>query len=250
MAPQMKGKVAMITGSARGIGEAMARLFSSNGAAVALADVDLNRAAKVAQEITESGGEAIAVKLNVASRKDVEAMIGETVKTHGRIDILINNAAINYSTPVEEVTDEDWDSILAVNVKGVYNCSRSVISTMNRNNWGRIINISSSAGKMGGPVSSIHYSASKAAVICMTKSFARHLASTTITVNSIAPGAVATDMAKLLSEEARQRAIEAIPLRRFAHPSEIAHVAMFLCSEEASYITGEILDVNGGTVMD
>jgi 3-oxoacyl-[acyl-carrier protein] reductase len=121
---------------------------------------------------------------------------------------------------------------------------------MKKNRWGRVINISSSAGKMGGPISSIHYSASKAAVICMTKSFARYLAPFNITVNSLCPGVVETGMVQQLPEEVRRKAIEAIPVGRFAKPIEIAQVALFLCSEEASYITGEILDVNGGTVMD
>lgn len=246
----MIGKVLLVTGAATGIGAAMSRLFSSRGATVALADVALPKAQSVAEEIVKAGGQALAVPIDVASRREVDAAIAEVLRTCGRIDILINNAAVNYFTPVEDVTDDEWESILGVNVRGVYNCSRAVIPSMKKRGWGRIVNISSSAAKTGGPVSSIHYSASKAAVICMTKSFARHLASSGVTVNSIAPGAVGTDMLQLLPEEAKSRAIQAVPLQRLALPVEIAHAAAFLCSEEASYITGEVLDVNGGALMD
>lgn len=246
----MKGKVLLITGAATGIGAAMSRLFSSRGALVILADVAQAKAESVAEDIVKDGGRALAVPIDVANRREVDAAIAGVLQTWGRIDILINNAAVNYFTQVEEVTDDEWESVLGVNVRGVYNCSRAVIPSMKRRGWGRIVNISSSAGKTGGPVSSIHYSASKAAVICMTKSFARHLASSGVTVNSIAPGVVGTDMVQLLPEDARSRAIQAIPLQRFALPVEIACAAAFLCSEEAAYITGEVLDVNGGALMD
>lgn len=246
----MKGKVLLITGAATGIGAAMARLFSSRGASVVLADVAHAKAQGVVEDILKGGGQALAVPIDVANRHEVDAAIAGVLQTWGRVDILINNAAVNYFTQVEEVTDDEWESVLGVNVRGVYNCSRAVIPSMKKRGWGRIVNISSSAGKTGGPVSSIHYSASKAAVICMTKSFARHLASSGVTVNSIAPGVVGTDMVQLLPEEARSRAIQAIPLQRFALPVEIAHAAAFLCSEEAAYITGEVLDVNGGALMD
>lgn len=250
MVVRAKGRVAIITGAGGGIGEAMAKLFSSEGISVVVADIDMDRATVVAEQIDQEKGRVVVVKVNVANRRDVEAMIEKAMRAFGRIDILINNAAISYSTPIEEVVDEEWDSILAVNVKGVYNCSKYVIPSMRKNGWGRIINISSSAGKMGGEAASIHYAASKAAVICMTKSFARHLASSNVTVNSICPGGVEAGMLQRIPEEVRKKAMEAIPLRRFAHPLEIAHAALFLSSEEASYITGEILDVNGGTVMD
>lgn len=250
MACTFDGKVAMITGSGRGIGEAMAVHFASQGASVVLADMDFASAAAAADGICQRGGRAIAVRLDVANRDDVDAGVREALETYGRVDILVNNAAINFFTAVEEVTDAEWDAILGVNVRGVYNCTRGVIPSMKSNKWGRIVNISSSAGKMGGPISSIHYSASKAAVICMTKSFAMHLAASNITVNSVCPGVVGTDMVRLLPDAARARAIETIPLRRFAEPAEIARAAAFLCSDDASYITGEVLDVNGGTVMD
>ena len=244
----MNERVAMITGSAQGIGEAIARLFSSKGASVVLADMDFAKAASVAGDICQRGGKALAVKIDVANRKDVDTAVTEALKAYGRIDILVNNAAINFFTPVEEVTDEEWDAILGVNVRGVYNCTRSVIPSMKKGKWGRIVNISSSAGKMGGPISSIHYSASKAAVICMTKSFAMHLAASNITVNSICPGVVGTDMVQLLPDAAKARAMETIPLRRFADPVEIANAAAFLCSDEASFITGQAYPIDGGVL--
>jgi len=250
MQSEFSGKVAIITGSARGIGESMARLFASKGMYVALADIDENKARELAVDLERSNGKAIPIGVDVSIRSSVDSMVHETLSAFRRIDILVNNAAINYFTGAEDVTDEEWDSILAVNVKGVYNCAKFVIPHMKAVGGGRIINISSSAGKMGGPVSSIHYSASKAAVICITKSLARHLASSNINVNSVCPGVVETDMARSLSTESRQKAIQAIPLRRFANPVEIAQAVLFLCSENSSYITGEIIDVNGGTVMD
>jgi len=250
MINEYRRKVAIITGSGGGIGEVMANLFSSKGISTVVADIDIDKAEKVAQEINQINGNGIAVKVDVTNRKDVEMMVENTIKTFGRLDILINNAGIHYITPIEDVPDEEWNSILAVNVKGVYNCSKFVIPPMKKNRWGRIINISSSAGKTGGRLSSIHYAASKAAVIGMTKSFATHLAPYNITVNSVCPGGVNAGGFLDLPEEVRQKAIDTVPLRRFAEPIEIAQAALFLSSEEASYITGESLDVNGGTVMD
>jgi len=250
MITEYSRKVAIITGSGGGIGEVMAKLFSSKGIATVVADIDIDKAGKVAKEINQINGNGIAVKVDVTNRKDVEMMVENTIQTFGRLDILINNAGIHYITPIEDVPDEEWNSILAVNVRGVYNCSKFVIPPMKKNRWGRIINISSSAGKMGGRLSSIHYAASKAAVICMTKSFATHLAPYNITVNSVCPGGVNAGGFLELPKEVRQKAIDAVPLRRFADPIEIAQAVLFLSSEEASYITGESLDVNGGTVMD
>lgn len=243
-------KAAIITGSADGIGATTAKLLSKNGFSVMVADINEAKAEKVADEINTNGGKALSFKVNVADRKEVSMMVENTFTAFERIDVLINNAGINYFTPIEEVSDHEWDAVLEVNVKGVYNCSKYVIPHMKQRKSGRIVNISSSAGKMGGPVASIHYAASKAAVICMTKSFARHLAPFNITVNSVCPGGVEGGMLLKIPEQARNMAIQAIPLQRFATPKEIAESIAFLVSNEASYITGEILDVNGGTVMD
>lgn len=150
MITEYSRKVAIITGSGGGIGEVMAKLFSSKGIATVVADIDIDKAGKVAKEINQINGNGIAVKVDVTNRKDVEMMVENTIQTFGRLDILINNAGIHYITPIEDVPDEEWNSILAVNVRGVYNCSKFVIPPMKKNRWGRIINISSSAGKMGG----------------------------------------------------------------------------------------------------
>lgn len=246
----MNGKVVIITGAARGIGAAIAGRLAARGALSVIVDLALPAAQTVADEIVRSGGRALALAMDVSDRRQVDATMAEIAQRCGSIDILVNNAAINYATPIEDVSDEEWERIFAVNVRGVYNCCRAALGPMKARRWGRIVNISSSAGKTGGPISSVHYSASKAAVISMTKSFARHLADFGVTVNAVAPGAVETDMALLLSEDDRRRAAQAIPLHRLASPSEIAHSVAFLCSDEAAYITGEVLDVNGGAVMD
>lgn len=246
----MNGKVVIVTGAARGIGAAIAGRLAARGALSVIVDLALPAAQTVADAIVRSGGRALALAMDVSDRRQVDATMAEIAQRCGSIDILVNNAAINYATPIEDVSDEEWERILAVNVRGVYNCCVAAIGPMKARRWGRIVNISSSAGKTGGPISSVHYSASKAAVISMTKSFARHLADFGVTVNSVAPGAVETDMALLLSEDDRRRAAQAIPLHRLASPSEIAHSVAFLCSDEAAYITGEVLDVNGGAVMD
>ncbi|GMV44712.1 MAG: 2-hydroxycyclohexane-1-carbonyl-CoA dehydrogenase [Pseudomonadota bacterium] len=246
----MNGKVVIVTGAARGIGAAIAGRLAARGALSVIVDLALPAAQTVADEIVRSGGRALALAMDVSDRRQVDATMAEIAQRCGSIDILVNNAAINYATPIEDVSDEEWERIFAVNVRGVYNCCRAALGPMKARRWGRIVNISSSAGKTGGPISSVHYSASKAAVISMTKSFARHLADFGVTVNAVAPGAVETDMALLLSEDDRRRAAQAIPLHRLASPSEIAHSVAFLCSDEAAYITGEVLDVNGGAVMD
>jgi 3-oxoacyl-[acyl-carrier protein] reductase len=163
----------------------------------------------------------------------------------------VNNAGINYLTPIlEEVNEQEWDQVFAVNVKGVFFCIRAVTSPMKGQRWGRIINIGSVAGKQGGPGSGIHYSASKAAVMCMTKQFARYLAPYGITVNTIAPGIIDTEMGRFLGSEAIERSINLTPLGRLGKPEDVAHAALFLASEHAEFITGEILDVNGGVLMD
>jgi 3-oxoacyl-[acyl-carrier protein] reductase len=203
------------------------------------------------QEIKQAGGQALFVAVDVSQQADADRMVAETLKEFGRLDILVNNAGINYLTPIlEKVNEQEWDQVFAVNVKGVFFCIRAVTSPMKGQRWGRIINIGSVAGKQGGPGSGIHYSASKAAVMCMTKQFARYLAPYGITVNTIAPGIIDTEMGRFLGSEAIERSINLTPLGRLGKPEDVAHAALFLASEHAEFITGEILDVNGGVLMD
>jgi NAD(P)-dependent dehydrogenase (short-subunit alcohol dehydrogenase family) len=247
----MKGKVAIITGAAQGIGKSIAILFAEEKMNVVVADIKKGLGEGTVQEIKQAGGQALFVAVDVSQQADADRMVAETLKEFGRLDILVNNAGINYLTPIlEEVNEQEWDQVFAVNVKGVFFCISAVTSPMKGQRWGRIINIGSVAGKQGGPGSGIHYSASKAAVMCMTKQFARYLAPYGITVNTIAPGIIDTEMGRFLGSEAIERSINLTPLGRLGKPEDVAHAALFLASEHAEFITGEILDVNGGVLMD
>ena len=247
----MKGKVAIITGAGQGIGKSIATLFASEEMKVVVADIKKESGERTVRNIEQSGGRAIFVETDVSKRSDTDRMVRETIKAFGRLDILVNNAGINYLTPVlEQVSEEEWDWVFTVNVKGVYFCMSAAMDPMKDQKWGRIINIGSIAGKQGGPASGIHYCASKAAVMCLTKQFARSLAPFGITVNSIAPGIVDTEMGRSLGSDVIQRTINLTPLGRLASPEDIAHAALFLASEGAAFITGEVLDVNGGALMD
>lgn len=245
-----KDRVVLVTGAGRGIGETTALLFSERRNRVIVADIAGERAEKVAAEARARGAEAIAIPLDVASGRQVKEGVGLILERYGRIDVVVNNAGVNNITPIEEITEAEWDRVFAVNAKGVFLVCQAVMATMKAHRWGRIINIGSSAGKVGGPVSPAHYSASKAAVMCFSRSLARVMAPFGVTVNAIAPGVVDTDMAQLLPAEVRQRALGAIPLGRMGSATDIAHACLYLASEEAAYITGETLNVNGGTVMD
>jgi NAD(P)-dependent dehydrogenase (short-subunit alcohol dehydrogenase family) len=247
----MKGKVAIITGAGQGIGESIAKLFASEEMNVVVADIKKEPGKRTVRDIERSGGRSIFVETDVSKKSSTDRMVQKTLKEFGRLDILVNNAGINYVTPIyEEVDEEEWDRVLAINVKGVYFCMRAAAHPMKKQKWGRIINMGSVAGKQGGPGSGIHYSASKAAVMCLTKQFARYLAPYGITVNSIAPGIVDTEMGRSLGPDVIQRTIDLTPLGRLASPEDIARAALFLASEGSAFITGEVLDINGGAFMD
>ena len=247
----MKGRVAIITGAAQGIGKSIAILFAAEKMNVVVADIKKGLGEGTVQEIKQAGGQALFVEVDVSQKADADRMVAETLKEFGQLDILVNNAGINYLTPIlEEVNEQEWDQVFAINVKGVFFCIRAVTYSMKSQRWGRIINMGSIAGKQGGPASGVHYCASKAAVMCMTKQFARYLAPYGITVNSIAPGVIDTEMGKFLGAEAIQRTIHLTPLGRLGTPEDVSHAALFLASEGARFITGEVLDVNGGVLMD
>jgi 3-oxoacyl-[acyl-carrier protein] reductase len=248
----IEDRVTIITGAGQGIGKEIALLFSSHGAKTVIADINEKKVREVAQEISEKKGAVLPICLDVSSQKAVSDLISETVLKWGQVDILVNNAGINKSTfSYEEVREDEWDRIFAVNVKGVYFCIAGVIPIMKKRKWGRIINIGSGAGKTGATsgFAGIHYCASKAAVMCLTKSFARYLGPHGITVNAVAPGLTETDMTKEWSEVGKRTAM-ITPLGRLGLPSDMANAVLFLASEASSFITGEILDVDGGLLMD
>jgi 3-oxoacyl-[acyl-carrier protein] reductase len=245
-----EGKVAIVTGGGSGIGRAIAMALAKAGAKVAVWDVNENEAARVASEIEKSGNLAIAIKVDVSVKSEVKTATEQVFNSWGRIDILVNNAGICQVAPIEEITETDWDRILSVNLKGTFLCSQAVMGVMKRQRSGNIINLGSVSGKLGGITVGSHYSASKAAVMCFTKSLARELASFGINVNAIAPGVVETEMTQEITGGDWDHYLSTIPMGRVGTVDEVAKVAVFLASDEASYLTGEIIDVNGGQFMD
>lgn len=242
----LENKVALVTGAGRGIGRAIAIALAKEGAEVV---VNYNgseeRAKEVKQTIEENGGKASIYKCNVSDFEACEAMIKDIVKEHGRLDILVNNAGITKDGLIMKMKEEDFDSVLNVNLKGTFNTIRHSARQMLRQKSGKIINISSVSGILGN-AGQANYAASKAGVIGLTKTMARELGSRGITVNVIAPGFVDTEMTGVLSEEIRENACRQIILGRFGKPEDIANVAVFLASDKADYITGQVISVDGG----
>ncbi|MEM1767326.1 MAG: 3-oxoacyl-ACP reductase family protein [Candidatus Bathyarchaeia archaeon] len=247
---RLVGKVAFVTGAARGIGKAIALALAKEGCDVVVVDLDEIGAHQVAQEIQNMGRRALSVKANVASLEEVRRAFSLVLEKFGKVDILVNNAGIIKRGTLEDHSDEDWELVMAVNLKGTYYCSREAAKIMKTQGWGRIINISSVAGKIGDIASAPSYGPSKAAVNALTKSLARELAPFGITVNAVAPHAIETEMTAEWTEEKKRAIISQIPLGRMGKPEEVAAAVVFLASLEASFITGEILDVNGGYLMD
>ena len=243
-------RVALITGAGRGIGAAIARALAREGATVVVTDVDESSAQAVARGIAESGGQAMAVAMDVAERKSVERAVGEVYARWGGIDILVNNAGICPLRPFEEISGAEWDQVLNVNLKGAFLCAQAVVPGMRERGFGRIINITSVAGKMGGVMVGAHYAASKGGLIALTFSLARTYAPYGITVNAISPGTTVTEMTRSWPEDTLADLASSIPLGRLGQPADIAEAVVFLASDAAGFITGEVLDVNGGLLMD
>ena len=243
-------KVAIVTGAGRGIGKAIAIALAREGANVIVNDIDIQTAEEVAKEIKSSGRKALAIRVDVSDSKEVNRMVQSVLKKFKRVDILVNNAAIIKRGSIEDLTEDDWDRVIDVNLKGAFNCMKEVVGTMKKQRYGKIVNISSIAGKIGDLASAPCYGASKAGMTCLAKSLARELASYGINVNVVAPHAIETDMSKEWSEEKRKSIIADIPLGRMGEPEDIAEAVVFLVSDKAKFITGEVLDVNGGCLMD
>ena len=247
---KFEGKVALVTGAARGIGAAIALKLAQEGADVVVADVDLEGAQRVAQEIEGLGRKAEAVQADVSQREAVHRLVGEAVSVFGKIDILVNNAGIIRRGTFLDHDPQDWEKVLSVNLGGTFNCAKEVVPLMVKQGGGKIVNISSVVGKMGDIASAPSYGTSKGAINTFTKSLARELAPYGINVNAVAPHAIETDMSREWSEEKRRQIVEAIPLKRLGKTEEVAEVVAFLASDGAGFITGQILDVNGGYLMD
>ncbi|MGZ7443063.1 SDR family NAD(P)-dependent oxidoreductase [Paenibacillus sp. TH7-28] len=250
---ELTNRVAIVTGSgsAKGIGRTIALTLARQGAQVVVADINLDGVQETVNAIKEAGGEAFGVELNVTSWESVHAMVEQVVRSLGRIDILVNNAGISQKVTVEDMTLEDITRIFNVNMFGLFLCTQAVLETMKKQKYGRIVNLSSVSAKRGGGVfGGAHYSASKAAVLGFSKNLAREVAQDGITVNSVAPGLVNTDIWKSLDRDTADSVIASIPMGRPGETEEIASAIAFLASAEASYITGEEIDINGGSHMD
>jgi 3-oxoacyl-[acyl-carrier protein] reductase len=245
----LKEKVAIVTGAGQGLGKAIAESLASKGCSVAVVDIKVPEAQSVAEGIMRSGGKAIAVGADVSKVDEIRRMVRETVAAFCGIDILVNNAGILHQTAIEDITEEEWDRIMAVNLKSVFFSMQQVLPSMKSRGSGRIISISSLAGRMGGYANGVAYSASKAGIIGLTRAVARRLASFAITVNAIAPGTTETDIIKNLSVEQIDMLKEAIPLKRLGRPDNTSELVAFLCTDAADFITGAVIDVNGGIYM-
>jgi len=245
---QFADKIAVITGGAQGIGRSIGDALAAAGATVVLADIQDDACQQAAAEIKAAGGNATGMAFNVADMESTKEAMGAIVKEHGQIDFLINNAGITRDNLLMRMKPEEWASVISVNLTGVFNCTQSVIRYMMKRRFGRIVNIASVIGQMGNAGQS-NYGASKAGVIGLTKSTARELASRNITVNAITPGFIISAMTDKLSDEVKEMMLSNIPLGRLGKPEDIANAVQFLVSEEASYITGAVLNVNGGMYM-
>lgn len=242
---RLKDKVALITGSAQGIGKSIAQAMAAEGAKVIISDINLELAETTAKEF---GPDTLALKLNVADNQEVEAVIKQIVDKLGRLDIVVNNAGITKDSLLIRMKKEDWEAVININLSGVFNVCKAAAIVMMKQRSGKIVNIASIVGQMGN-FGQANYSASKAGVIGLTKTAAKELASRGISVNAIAPGFIKTAMTDKIPEDLKQKMLELIPLNKLGEPEDIAKAAVFLASNDADYITGQVLAVNGGMYM-
>ena len=245
---RLKDKVALITGGARGIGRAIAMAFAREGADIVVADVNQEEAEKTARDIEALARKSLAIPMDVTNYLKVEEAINKILDKFGKVDILVNNAGITKDGLLLRMNEAEWDAVINVNLKGTFNCTKAVSKAMIKQRSGKIINIASIIGIIGN-AGQANYSASKAGIIALTKTAAKELASRNINVNAVAPGFIQTDMTAGLSEDIKQKMKEAIPLNKFGSPDDVAAACLFLASEDADYITGQTIIVDGGMVM-
>ncbi|NGZ98156.1 MAG: 3-oxoacyl-ACP reductase [Nitrospira sp. WS110] len=244
----LQGKTAIVTGAAQGIGRAIAESLAQAGADIAVADLDPGRSLETIGAIEKLGRKALNLKVNVADSNETKAMVEQVMKAWGKIDILVNNAGITRDGLLLRMKEEDWNLVLQINLNGTFNCTKAVLQPMTKQRYGRIVNIASIVGVIGN-AGQANYSASKAAVIGFTKTVGREYASRNVTVNAVAPGFIDTAMTHGLPADVKDTLLKQIPLGRLGTPGDIAAAVRFLVSEEAAYITGHVLHVNGGMLM-
>jgi 3-oxoacyl-[acyl-carrier protein] reductase len=244
----LQGKTAIVTGAAQGIGRAIAECLAQAGADIAVADLDPGRSTETVDSVEKLGRKALNIKVNVADANDTKAMVEQVLKAWGKVDILVNNAGITRDGLLLRMKEEDWNLVLQINLNGTFNCTKAVLQPMTKQRYGRVVNIASIVGVIGN-AGQANYSASKAAVIGFTKTVGREYASRNVTVNAVAPGFIDTAMTHGLPAEVKDTLLKQIPLGRLGTPADVAAAVRFLVSEEAAYITGHVLHVNGGMLM-
>jgi 3-oxoacyl-[acyl-carrier protein] reductase len=244
----LSNRVAIVTGSGQGIGREIALMLAQQGASIVISDVNTATAKEVAAEIEAKNGKGIAIPVNVTVVAEVNKLVEQTLSSFGHIDILVNNAGITRDGLLLRMSEADWDLVLNINLKGAFICTQAVLRHMIRQRWGRIVNIASVVG-LTGNAGQANYAASKAGLIGLAKTTAREVASRGITVNAVAPGFIDTGMTQKLSDNVKQEFLKQIPLGYFGLPKDVAYAVAFLVSEEAHYITGQVINVNGGMAM-
>ena len=245
----LKDKVAIVTGSARGIGKAIAEEYAKNGAKIVISDILQELADETAKELQEKYNvETLAIKADVSKMEEVDTLVKSTIEKFGSIDIIVNNAGITRDNLIMRMSEDEWNLVIDINLKGVFNCIKAVTRPMMKQRAGKIINITSVVGQMGN-AGQINYSASKAGVIGMTKTSAKELGSRGIKVNAIAPGFIVSEMTDKMTDQAKDSLVALIPAKKLGQPSDVANAAVFLASDKADYITGQVINVDGGMVM-
>lgn len=245
---EFKGQVALVTGSARGIGRAIAEALARKGVALAIADVNLDEAKATSADLAKNGVKTMALRIDVANSREVIAAFEEILKEFGRLDVLVNNAGITRDSLLLRMKEEDWDAVIDVNLKGVFLCAKEAVKAMAKQRYGRIVNIASVVAFMGNP-GQANYSASKAGIVGLTKTLAKEYASRGITANAVAPGFITTAMTDALTENVKEEMKKAIPMARFGTIEDVANAVVFLASPSSGYITGQVIHVNGGMYM-